>query len=948
MKSQGLKKFLEEVTLPNLETFLLTHKSTEELPYTHTYMLNGATVPDSMKNGSWHIPETELDVFYEIYANEIQTDNISKGTGLCMTEKHIPIYGPVIIDLDYKFEKCPNGRPINDETIKCFVSQLTKILKEMFGNGHNYMCIVLRRPHGYYNAKQKKYVDGLHIHFPEIVCEYTYHFLLREKFMKTNKINIIGCNDPMEKIYDKSIIKDTNWCPYGSTKPNIGAYEIYETYNTMIDKDLLLATSLLGRIKMLSIRNKSEYLIKPLSKISTIQLKETSNTKSKTPNKTRAKTTSDNTANIQPHIDKNTKEMDVLKQQYATIDKQLRNRLDLLNPERAENYNDWFTICHIIRNTGGSFRLFVEYSKKSEKKYEYEMCINVWNKNNPNREKKATMNKLIMFCMEDNKQQYCELLRLEGNTVQSLLNELHDIGGGSDNNFAKIFHHLYPKLFIYDPLAQGGNKKEGTWLTYDEFGKYHICDGMQKAKQILSDEIHKIVKNDYMNRLDMLMESISENDKMTEKQKQAAIAGYKQKGESLLLKLKNTVSKCNIIEQLKEFYYREKIFEKMDEVNPYLVGFDNGVFDLENREFRKALPEELMYLSTGYDYNNADKKYVKELQKLIESIYPNKEEREYIMTVSSFVLSGIMHLQEFYMLIGTGGNGKGIMTLLTTITMGQKYCAGINIECFKNRGNISSNEKSQQLAGCKYARAVFVTECNFKEGEEFESNLVKTMSGGDMQNCKFLYKEQTTYIPKFNLYFITNDQIPIKINDNSIPRRARICPHRVSFVDKNDYEENNKYVALAVIGLEENIKKDSGYKFAFFEILTKYYYDFMDNGKKLVVPDSLIKENIAFKDLNNPIGNFLRDCLVITKSKADKIRVSSIVKTLAGYDDSMNESASGISKFLAKKNVEITRIKGYPTCSGVKFKAYDELHKIITPECLELLLDEGLVTKNNC
>lgn len=397
---------------------------------------------------------------------------------------------------------------------------------------------------------------------------------------------------------------------------------------------------------------------------------------------------------------------------------------------------------------------------------------------------------------------------------------------------------------------------------------------------------------------------------------------------------------------MKEFYYKEKVFEKMDEVNPYLVGFENGVYDLQNRKFRIAAPEEMMFLSTGYNYEKADEKYINELQKLIKKIYPDRKERTYTMTVLSFVLSGIMHLQEFYMLLGTGGNGKGLMTSLITKTMGLSYCANISIECFKSKGKISPNEKSQQMAACKYARAVFVTECDFKENEEFESNLIKTMSGGDMQTCKFLYSSQTTYTPKFNLYFITNNQLPIKINDNSIPRRARICPHRVSFVDEKDYVKNDKHVALVEPKLGEMIQKDMGYSYAFFDILTRYYDDFMDNAQKLIIPESLVNENIAFKNLNNPVGNFIRDCLVITKSTNDKIKVALILKILEGYDDSTNESMSSITKYLIKKNIEITRIKGYPTCWGMKFKKHDELRAIITPECLETLLDEGLITKN--
>lgn len=548
MKSQGLKKFLEEVTLPSLETFLLTRKSTKQLTYTHTYMLKGAIVPESMKNGSWHIPNTDLDLFYEVYANElIKNESSTEKKYLCMTERHVLNYGPVIIDFDYKFTERPKGRSIDDKTMDYFVECLTKILKEMFGEGHNYMCVVLRRPHRYFNNVQKKYVDGLHIHFPEIVCEYKYQYLLREKFIKMNKIKIEGCDDSMETIYDKSVIKDTNWCLYGSTKVGIGAYDLYKTYNTMVDVDMLLASPMISRIKMFSIRNKSGYLIKPFQEIPDTLPKEISkkdvaagtvNIQSSVDKIMKEKDVATGTVNIQSSVDKMMKEKDVLAQKYTQIDEKLMSRLNLLNSERAEDYKDWFSVCHIIRNSGGSFRLFVEFSKRSTEKYDYDMCINVWNKNKPDHTNKVTINKLNALCIEDNKEMYNKLLCSEGNTIQTLLNELYDMGGGSENNLAKIFYNLYPKLFMYDPVCRGSNKKEGTWLTYDEYGKYRICDGMQKAKQILSNEVHEIILNDFLNRLSMLTENLSENNEINEKQKQKIITGYKKKGELLLQKLK--------------------------------------------------------------------------------------------------------------------------------------------------------------------------------------------------------------------------------------------------------------------------------------------------------------------------------------------------------------------------------------------------------------------------
>ncbi|AYV85333.1 MAG: DNA primase [Satyrvirus sp.] len=528
--------------------------------------------------------------------------------------------------------------------------------------------------------------------------------------------------------------------------------------------------------------------------------------------------------------------------------------------------------------------------------------------------------------------------------LKKLLDKLYEIGGLTDNNLAKIFHYMYPNLFIYDPLATfGSNKKEGTWLTYDEYGKYHICDGMQKAKILLSTKIHDILKEDFDERLNKLKIETENDKKVTEKEQEKILNKFNNKGNTLLSRVKNTVNKCQIIEQLKEFYGKEKIFEKLDEVDPYLIGFDNGVYDLKKRIFRKAEPEELMYITTGYSYKKANPKYVEELEELIEDIYPDEKERKYQMTVNSFCLPGVMHLQEFYMMIGTGGNGKGIMIILIQLVMGSVYCTSISVECFKDNGKVSSNERSQQLAVCKNARLVFVTECNFKENEEFESGLVKSISGGDEQNCKLLYKEQTRYIPKFNLFFITNDQIPIKIKDRSIPRRSRICPHRISFKEDFEYDPTDETQCLAITGLDNKLREDPEYKYAFFQILLNYYFDFIDNNKKLEIPQSLIEENINFKNLNDPIGNFIRDCINITKDNNDKIKTSYIMTILKEYNKETNESFKSIKNYFEKKKIHTIKMHGYPTYIGIKFKKYNDLIDILNPTGINMLIDLKLI-----
>jgi putative DNA primase/helicase len=242
-------------------------------------------------------------------------------------------------------------------------------------------------------------------------------------------------------------------------------------------------------------------------------------------------------------------------------------------------------------------------------------------------------------------------------------------------------------------------------------------------------------------------------------------------------KLKSNSEKKKIVGELQQFYKKRNIFRDLDEFNPHIIGFEDGVYDLQTKCFRKALSNELVYSSVGYKYQKAKEEYVEKLNQIIEDIYPVKEERNYAMTMFSQVLEGVLNLQEFYMLLGGGSNGKTIITSLIMLTMGKRdsanfgYCANLSFEIFKNsKCKLSVNEQSAQIASCHNARMIFVTECD--DEDEITSALVKKMSGGDDVICKYLYRNPISFKMSGPLVFITNDQLKVKVKDVSISRRS--------------------------------------------------------------------------------------------------------------------------------------------------------------------------------
>lgn len=92
-----------------------------------------------------------------------------------------------------------------------------------------------------------------------------------------------------------------------------------------------------------------------------------------------------------------------IKKQYV-VDKCREERcriyLDCLNSNRFDDRDDWLTVSAIIFNECKSYDLFEVYSKKSDK-YSSDGCIDLWNSFDDEREKKASIKRLIEIARED-------------------------------------------------------------------------------------------------------------------------------------------------------------------------------------------------------------------------------------------------------------------------------------------------------------------------------------------------------------------------------------------------------------------------------------------------------------------------------------------------------------------------------------------------------------------
>ena len=568
--------------------------------------------------------------------------------------------------------------------------------------------------------------------------------------------------------------------------------------------------------------------------------------------------------------------------------------LECLNETRFEDYNDWIKIGYIIYNEKGSCKLWDKFSKKA-KNYD-NSCYQKWKTFNDDNDKMARIKELIEFAKSDNYSKYKLAL------LKDKIGILDDIFqyGANDLLCAYLFYCLNPQLYIYDMT-------DNVWYKINEYGIFEI------------DHKNILLKNNINNSLlrTIEVEFISRNKKLTdETMKTKLVVLYA--GIRKYLTCNN--KKDGIIDELSLLYKQSKVFEKLNNVNDYLVAFDNGVYDLKTFKFRNAKYDELISCTTGYALEDRDEKTIKEVYDILFTIMPNHEELVYLLKTISIGLIGSNLLEEFYIWIGKGQNGKGLLRDLIAYTFGN-YFDNMEIDYLSKTSYPSnSNSADPVMARKKDSRIVITTEP--EKDVNIRCGKLKQISGRDFVQVRELYKKPFNFIPKFKLIIQTNDEINIDGSDQAITRRLRFIKFPIRFVDKPS-NENERQIKR---DLKDQIKLQKKYRIAFFYILLDKYTDFVNHdNNRLDMPLRIKNDTKSYLYENDPVSQFFDEKIIKTNNNSDVILLATLYNNFLEHNTNNNDiSAKKFKSIILDKGINCKKTMKGVTFMKIKFANNDD------------------------
>jgi hypothetical protein len=332
----------------------------------------------------------------------------------------------------------------------------------------------------------------------------------------------------------------------------------------------------------------------------------------------------------------------------------LKIYLKCINPKRFDDREDWLRIGAIIYNENAPYELFDEYSKLSHK-YDSSECKKLWNSFKSDHAKKAKLKHLIELAeidAEKNKDLYITaIIKDKIGILEFLFNN-----GPSDLYMSYLFHNLTMGQFIFDTLND-------TWYCINSYGIYISDKRGDTVKRQIDSHMLSIFKKEYIRQLNLITNEYDVNSSKILFNKYQKLNKY----------CTSNTNTDNLLSKIRLLCTDDKVYEKMDTINPNLIGFDNGVYDLESNTFRNAKAEEFISVTTGYKYQKADIKLKKEAMNLLKSIFDDEEELKFVLKHISLGLYGGNPEEKFYIWMGSGSNAKGLLRDIIKLVLGEYY-----------------------------------------------------------------------------------------------------------------------------------------------------------------------------------------------------------------------------------------------------------------------------------
>lgn len=299
----------------------------------------------------------------------------------------------------------------------------------------------------------------------------------------------------------------------------------------------------------------------------------------------------------------------------------------------------------------------------------------------------------------------------------------------------------------------------------------------------------------------------------------------------------------------------------MDEFDTdrYIFNCKNGTLHLKTKEFTPHRPEDKLTKHSDVKYNPVAR--CERFERfMVEITNGDQEKAKFLQKVLGYGLSGDTRFECMFIFYGaTTRNGKGTLCESVLKVIGHYGCTS-QAETIGIKPNKSSRSPSEDVARLAGVRFVNISEPD--RSLRLDAALVKTMTGNDTMNARFLNENSFDFKPQFKLYINTNYRPAISDLTLFSSDRVIIVTFDRHFGEK-EQDKNLKELFAA-----------PNSQSAILNWLLEGYRLIQSEG--LRIPDSVKEAIEEYRKESDKVARFTEECL--EKIDGAEVRTSAVYK----------------------------------------------------------------------
>ena len=278
------------------------------------------------------------------------------------------------------------------------------------------------------------------------------------------------------------------------------------------------------------------------------------------------------------------------------------------------------------------------------------------------------------------------------------------------------------------------------------------------------------------------------------------------------------------------------------DADPFLFNCQNGTMHLKDMMFRPHEPEDKLTKISDVVYDQSAR--CERFDAFVDEIMSGDQDRaRFLQRSLGYALSGDTRFECLFILYGaTTRNGKGTLMESVLKVMGE-YGSTVRPETISMKQNVSSQNPTEDIARLAGIRFANISEPS--RGLLLNAAQVKSMTGNDTLNARFLHENSFDFQPQFKIYMNTN-YLPV-ITDMTLFSSGRIMI--IPF--QRHFEENQQDKTL------KHTFSEAKNQSAILNWLLDGYRALAQEG--LIMPDSVRFATDRYRHESDKVGLFIED-----------------------------------------------------------------------------------------